>query len=156
MCHCPLHTCKSRSTKLIPSLRTNEIIHDSGRALFIASLIFTAPRHCLNAHMIITSGASRARHMRKIRRFRSVQLLSSRNGTFGCTVTHVTVNVVARQLQSMSQTERPGHEQSREHSSRVKVGASYASGSAKDGTKGAALVPYRRARNKQARMRNMA
>ena len=112
------------------------------RASFIWYLIAKAPRHCLNAHIIITSGARRASTIKNIRLFRTIQLVSSRNGTFGCTDTHVTANVVARQLQRMSQTVRPAS--APVESSRMKMGTSWMGGPA--AVMGAALVPYRRHR----------
>lgn len=108
----------------------------------MVSFIITAPLHCLNAHMIITSGASRARHIRNIRRFRSIKLVSPRNGTFGCTETHVTAKVVARQLQTISHTERRSERQAG-LTSRVRIDASQLGGSEKQldgGSTGAAVV----------------
>ena len=104
------------------------------------SFIITAPLHCLNAHIIITSGASSASTIKKIRLFRIIQLVSSRPGTFGCTETHVTANVAATQLQRISHTVRPVP--TSVVSSRVKTGTSWTDG--RGSTMGAALVPYRR------------
>lgn len=103
--HCPWPTCVN-----ISNIKINDESHehDAGRALFTVSIIMTAPRHCLNDHMIITSGASRARHIKKIRRFSSGQFFSSSHGTLGCTDTLVIANVVARQIHMMSQTDRLG------------------------------------------------
>ena len=112
-------------------------IHKSELALFTISFIITAPLHCLNAHIIITSGASSASTIRNIRLFRTIQLVSSRNGTFGCTETHVTANVVARQLQRMSHTVRPASASA--ESSRMQMGTSWMGGPAS--LMGAALVP---------------
>ena len=106
----------------------------------MVSFIITAPLHCLNAHIIITSGASSASTIKKIRLFRIIQLVSSSHGTFGCTETHVTAMVVATQLQRISHTVRPVP--TSVVSSRVKTGTSWTDGWGP--TMGAALVPYRR------------
>ena len=88
--------------------------------------------------MIITSGASSARVIRYIRLFRTIQLLSSRNGTFGWTKTHVTVHVVARQLQRMSHTVRPVSVS--DDSSREKTRMSWLNGS--EMAADVVIVPY--------------
>lgn len=84
------------------------------------AFIITAPLHCLNAHMIMTSGASKARLIRNIRRLSDIQLVSSGHGTFGCTDTHVTAKVVAKKLHTISHTVRPGQRLAG-HSSRENV-----------------------------------
>ena len=79
---------------------------DCGFASFTVFLIITAPRHCLNAHITIISGASIEKNIRNSRRPSISHFPSSLNGTFGWTDNQVHVNVVAKQLHRIFHTVR--------------------------------------------------
>lgn len=65
-----------------------------------------APIDCLIAHIIMSSGAIRAKIMRCIFRPKITHSPSPKNGIFGCTETQVHANVVAIQLYRMLSTVR--------------------------------------------------
>ena len=83
-----------------------QYILDCGFASFTVFLIITAPRHCLNAHITIISGASIEKNIRNSRRPSISHFPSFLNGTFGWTDNQVHANVVAKQLHRIFHTVR--------------------------------------------------
>lgn len=68
--------------------------------------MFRDPRHCLYAHITMSSGARREIKVNSKRRFLTLQFASSRKDMFGCIETHVQAMVVDRQPRMMFQMVR--------------------------------------------------
>lgn len=63
--------------------------------------MFWDPRHCLHAHITMSSGAKRESMVKRKRRFLTPQFSSLWKDMFGCIETHVQAMVVERQLHTM-------------------------------------------------------